>query len=201
LTSRQYGVVPLIVANDPEITLGGLRVYIALDSLAGTTGTWSGSLQSLCKRANSPMAVVARAVTLLVSKGFVLSEDEFYTMVLRPPEVFKTSKQVFVTNTCLTPEQESKVHADFDNVVGSALVSEQIELALSHDAARKYARKDLYVRNWMRNVQERHPHNGTGRNTNNRTDAGGYRGVGQVRGQARDDPEVQAWFKATYPDG
>ena len=54
------------------------------------------------------------------------------------------------------------IHAAFDPLLGAELVSEQIVLALAHQAAKKTTNLHLYVRNWLRREADRSPFKGGG---------------------------------------
>ena len=69
-----WAKVPIELAMDEETTMAEMRVYVALDFLAGKRGWWYGSQDRLSEECGVAARTVRAAVQSLIARGFVTSE-------------------------------------------------------------------------------------------------------------------------------
>ena len=66
-----WAKIPLHVLTDEALTLGDVRVYCALDFLAGKRGHWYGPLEEIAAHAGVSKPTVARAIDTLRKRDYI----------------------------------------------------------------------------------------------------------------------------------
>ena len=117
-----WAKVPLHILKDDSLTMGDIRVYGALDFLAGKRGWWYGTWEDIAKAAGTSRPTVARAVERLREKGYVSTQKMGirYAHVLR---YLTDARLVEVDDTAsdITHDTGDNITHDTDPVSGVIL--------------------------------------------------------------------------------